>query len=320
MLLCFVMVDKAMGSKLVVKDNALIEASYSLGTVEQRILLLAILVARENNTTIEMGKALTIHASKYAEVFNVDKKAGYEALKSGVQGLADAPSFGYRVKDKVVYSNWVDTIAYIDNKAVIEVIFTTKVVAFISELEKRFTSYDISQVAHLKNRYAIRLYESLIQYRGTGKLNISLNDLRLRLGLLENEYYQMAMFKVRVLDLAINQINEHTDIKASYEQHKEGRSITGFTFTFKEKPKPKAKGGEVNRDDKTGDLFSIGGLSDAQLARIARNKQFIADYNHMITPQSNANNDTNEWVRVMVARLKTSPNDFNKRPISEYLN
>ena len=320
MLLCFVMVDKAMGSKLVVKDNALIEASYSLGTVEQRILLLAILVARENNTTIEMGKALTIHASKYAEVFNVDKKAGYEALKSGVQGLADAPSFGYRVKDKVVYSNWVDTIAYIDNKAVIEVIFTTKVVAFISELEKRFTSYDISQVAHLKNRYAIRLYESLIQYRGTGKLNISLNDLRLRLGLLENEYYQMAMFKVRVLDLAINQINEHTDIKASYNQHKEGRSIVGFTFTFKEKPKPKAKGGEVNRDDKTGDLFSIDGLSDAQLARIARNKQFIADYNHMISPQSNANNDINEWVRVMVARLKTSPNDFNKRPISEYLN
>lgn len=269
MLLCFVMVDKAMGSKLVVKDNALIEASYSLGTVEQRILLLAILVARENNTTIEMGKALTIHASKYAEVFNVDKKAGYEALKSGVQGLADAPSFGYRVKDKVVYSNWVDTIAYIDNKAVIEVIFTTKVVAFISELEKRFTSYDISQVAHLKNRYAIRLYESLIQYRGTGKLNISLNDLRLRLGLLENEYYQMAMFKVRVLDLAINQINEHTDIKASYEQHKEGRTITGFTFTFKQKPN-KVTAKQLERDKNTGDLFSIDGLSDKQIAVFSR--------------------------------------------------
>ena len=68
-----------MGNKLVVKDNALIEASYSLGTVEQRILLLAILVARENNTTIERDKELTIHASKYSEVFNVDKKAGYEA-------------------------------------------------------------------------------------------------------------------------------------------------------------------------------------------------------------------------------------------------
>lgn len=318
MLSFIVMVDKSMGNKLVVKDNALIEASYSLGTVEQRILLLAILVARESNTTIERDKELTIHASKYSEVFNVDKKAGYEALKSGVQGLLNA-SFGYRVKDKVVYSNWVDTIAYIDNKAVIEVIFTTKVVAFISELERRFTSYEINQVANLKNRYAIRLYESLIQYRSTGKLNISLTDLRLRLGVVDDEYYQMSMFKKRVLDLAVSQINEHTDITVKYGQVKSGRTIVGFNFSFKQKAKA-TTAHQVQRDENNLDLFSIDGLSDAQLARIARNKQFERDYNHLISPQSNANNDINEWVRVMVARLKTSPNDFNKRPISEYLN
>lgn len=317
MLSCFVMVDKAMGNKLVVKDNALIEASYSLGTVEQRILLLAILVARESNTTIERDKELTIHASKYSEVFNVDKKAGYEALKSGVQGLLNA-NFGYRVKDKVVYSNWVDTIAYIDNKAVIEVIFTTKVVAFISELERRFTSYEINQVANLKNRYAIRLYESLIQYRSTGKLNISLTDLRLRLGVVDNEYYQMSMFKKRVLDLAVTQINQHTDITVKYEQLKAGRTITGFNFSFKQKAKA-TTAHQTQRDDKTGDLFSIDNLSDKQLERIARNKQFERDYNHLISPQSNANNDINEWVRVMVAKMKTDIKLFDKRPLNDYL-
>ena len=307
-----------MGNKLVVKDNALIEASYSLGTVEQRILLLAILVARESNTTIERDKELTIHASKYSEVFNVDKKAGYEALKSGVQGLLNA-NFGYRVKDKVVYSNWVDTIAYIDNKAVIEVIFTTKVVAFISELERRFTSYEISQVASIKNRYAIRLYESLIQYRNTGKLNISLKELRLRLGVADDEYYQMSMFKKRVLDLAVSQINEHTDITVKYDQVKTGRQITGFKFSFKQKPSKTTTEHHTQRDDKTGDLLSIDGMSDAQLARIARNKQFIADYNHLISPQSNTNNDMNEWVRVMVAKMKTDIKLFSKKPLNDYL-
>ena len=315
MLSFIVMVDKSMGNKLVVKDNALIEASYSLGTVEQRILLLAILVARESNTTIEMGKELTIHASKYSEVFNVDKKAGYEALKSGVQGLLNA-NFGYRVKDKVVYSNWVDTIAYIDNKAVIEVIFTTKVVAFISELERRFTSYEISQVAHLKNRYAIRLYESLIQYRGTGKLNISLNDLRLRLGVDDDEYYQMSMFKKRVLDLAITQINQHTDITAKYEQVKTGRQITGFKFSFRQKEK-QSKAKELNRDNSTID-FLTHNLTDKQLERIARNKQFIADYNHLISPQSNTNN-MNDWVKVMVTKMKKDIKQFSKKPLNDYL-
>ena len=39
-----------MKKELVVKDNALINASYSLELTEQRIILLAILKARENKT------------------------------------------------------------------------------------------------------------------------------------------------------------------------------------------------------------------------------------------------------------------------------
>jgi hypothetical protein len=37
-------------SELIVKDNALINASYNLDTVEQRLILLAILQARETKT------------------------------------------------------------------------------------------------------------------------------------------------------------------------------------------------------------------------------------------------------------------------------
>jgi plasmid replication initiation protein len=48
-----------------------------------------------------------------------------------------------------------------------------------------------------------------------------------------NEYQKR--FKTSVLELAIKQINEHTDITVKYEQHKRGRSISGFSFTFKQK-------------------------------------------------------------------------------------
>ena len=40
-------------NELVVKDNALINASYNLDTVEQRLILLAILQARETKTGID---------------------------------------------------------------------------------------------------------------------------------------------------------------------------------------------------------------------------------------------------------------------------
>ena len=49
----------------------------------------------------------------------------------------------------------------------------------------------------------------------------------------------MSDFKKYVLDFAVQQINEHTDITVKYDQHKQGRIITGFTFNFKVKTKSK---------------------------------------------------------------------------------
>ena len=69
----------------------------------------------------------------------------------------------------------------------------------------------------------------------------------------------MHHFKSRVLETAITQINEHTDIKATYEQHKKGRTITGFSFKFKQKVQPKI---ETKRDPNTPDFFVK--MTDAQ--------------------------------------------------------
>ena len=51
-----------MKSDLVVKDNALINASYNLETSEQRLILLAIMNARETGQGITADSKLEIHA------------------------------------------------------------------------------------------------------------------------------------------------------------------------------------------------------------------------------------------------------------------
>ena len=51
----------------------------------------------------------------------------------------------------------------------------------------------------------------------------------------------MNNFKNRVLDVAVVQINKHTDITARYEQHKTGRKITGFSFSYKKDAKAASK-------------------------------------------------------------------------------
>ena len=67
--------------KLVVKDNVLIEASYNLDLVEQRLILLAIIEARESGKGINAHDPLSIHAESYINQFAVHRNGAYQALK-----------------------------------------------------------------------------------------------------------------------------------------------------------------------------------------------------------------------------------------------
>ena len=231
-----------MQKQLVTKDNSLIGASYSLSVVEQRLIFLAIIEAREQKTLIEAGGLLRIYAQSYAKQFDVEKHTSYEAMKRAVEGLYEA-GFAYSKLDersgKIGHykSRWVDKIGYIDDLGCVELVFASDVIPLITRLEARYTEYELKQVVGLQSEYAIRLYELIIQWRSVGKTNpIFLSDLREKLGLVD-EYKRIEAFKRRVLDLAVKQINEHTDITVEYEQHKQGKVITGFTFKLKMKTK-----------------------------------------------------------------------------------
>jgi len=254
-----------MKNGLVVKDNALINASYNLELTEQRLVMLAIINARELGQGITADSKLEIHASDYAKLFNVSPDASYKALKDAVNNLFNR-QFSYTAEYKktgkvgIVRSRWVSRIFYVDDLALLEITFAPDVVPLITRLEEHFTKYEAKQVAHLTSKYATRLYELLIAWREVGKTPVfELQQLRKNLGVDDDEYQRMHHFKSRVLETAITQINEHTDIKAIYEQHKQGRTITGFSFKFKQKTQPKI---DIKRDSNTPDFFIK--MTDAQ--------------------------------------------------------
>ena len=228
-------------SELIVKDNALMNASYNLDLVEQRLILLAIVEARESGKGINANDPLTVHAESYINQFGVHRTTAYQALKDACKDLF-ARQFSYQEKRERgranITSRWVSQIAYIDETATVEIIFAPAVVPLITRLEKQFTQYDIEQISGLSSAYAVRMYELLICWRSTGKTPvIELGEFRKRIGVLDTEYTRTDNLKMRVIELALKQINDHTDITATYEQHKKGRTITGFSFKFKQKRK-----------------------------------------------------------------------------------
>lgn len=228
-------------AELVVKDNALIQASYTLDLAEQRLILLAIIEARNTKQGITQDTLLEIHASSYAKQFNINDKTAYTVVKEASKGLFDRyvtyhdknPKNG---KDRSFHCRWIDKTGIEPDSGIVYIRFTSDVIPLITRLESHFTSYEIDKVANLTSSYAIRLYEILISWREVGKTpKYDIDDLRSKLGVEPKQYKQMCNFKARVLELAIDQINLNTDITAKYEQYKRGRVITAISFSFKPK-------------------------------------------------------------------------------------
>lgn len=280
-------------TKLVTKDNKLISASYSLGIPEQRLIFLAIIEARAQKQLIDAKGVLRIHASSYQEQFKVKKHTSYDALKSAASGLFEA-HFEYdevhkqtgKLARRVV--RWVQEISYIDAAGMVELQFTNSVIPLITRLSNQYTEYELKQVSELQSEYSIRIYELAMQWKTVGKTNkILLKDLRLMLGVAPEQYKQMCNFKTRVLDHAVNQINEHTDILVKYEQHKTGRAITAISFTFK--PKKTAKqittvneSSFISMSDKQISMFSVKLAALPELGSNAPMGASIAEYATMI--------------------------------------
>ena len=310
-------------SNLVVKTNYLNTVLQNLKLSEIRIVQLAVVDARETGTGLSAEIPLRIDAKRYAEVFNTTRQNGYLMMKDAEDTLFNRRFSYVDDEGKLVKSRWLSQVRYLDDEGAIEVVFTPAVVQGITRIdgaEEFFTKYLLEQTAEMDSNYSVRLYELLVQWKQAKKTPVfELEKFRGQLGLESDEYQTMSNFKKRVLNLAIEEINEKSDLNVSYTQKKKGRKIAGFSFTVHEKPKAKRDVVNKERDVSTGDMFTVDGLNDKQLGRIARNPAFMAEYNHLVSPTSPAGQSQQGWEFEMVNRLKKDPTQFNKRPIREYL-
>lgn len=226
----------------VVKSNELIRASYTLSTVEQRIILMSIVTARDISD-ITPDTLCRIKVTDYAELYEVSPQTAYEALKEAAEVMFNR-RVTIHIYDEVLKKRvplavrWLSGMNYLQQEGIVTVRFSKELIEHITEVYENFTKYKIETIVNLSSQYAIRLYELLISWLTAGKTPVfELQEFRSQLGVQPDEYGRIQHFKERVLDNALEQVNENTDITASYEQHKAGRTITGFSFTIKAKKK-----------------------------------------------------------------------------------
>lgn len=285
---------RIMKKDLVKKSNSLTEASYFLTVTEYRILHMAFssLAGREVKPEFFRNMRFKIKAIDYMKLYGVERNAAYEALRDASERLFNR-FFSYDElvnEDLLLYerikSRWVTKIGYQEKQASISFFLSDDVLSMVGNLKEQFTYFNLIELSNLTSIYAIRIYEMLMQWRKRQAApEISLEDLRLRLGISNDEYPRMHDFKKRVLDMALKQINENTSIIASYEQQKEGRKITGFCFKFEPKKQavfPKAEIKQIKPDlfDGLTDLerSAVQSRIDAHIARLESKGETVGDF------------------------------------------
>ncbi|MGP5176491.1 replication initiation protein [Psychrobacter immobilis] len=341
-----------MANDLVVMHNDIVTSAYNLSVNEQRLIYCALKqIPKEEpldpNTPfyisrddfIELGASpinvardirqatkdlmkKTIYVSTdtgilefhwLSEVLRYDKNAE-KKLK---EKYPDPKDYKKYINSLRLY-NLLDSLPNRTDDIVARITFHEKVVPLLSDLKASFTQFLIKDVADFSSIYSYRIYQLMMRYKSTSYVKISLDDLRFMLMLMD-KYPLTADLKRWVIDTAVDEINEKSPYSVKYKLVKKGRKYTHLELNFKRKEEPKNTIKDVARDANTADMFTVDGLSDKQLGRIARNQQFIADYNHLVSSTSPAGQNSQAWEFEMINRLKRDPSQFNKRPIRDYL-
>lgn len=237
-----------MSQELIVKDNKLIEANYSLSTLQQKVLLKAISVIEPKDTK----HIYKFSIMDFAEAVDLKgSKTIYRQMATICDQLTDLKKFFIKKKDGgIAYINWVASAEYIPKEAVVEVEFSQKLMPYLVELKEQFTTYYLANVMPLKSSYSIRIFELLKQYEPLKKRKIDLEELRKLVGtteidqngeIIKEDYPLYGHFKSRVIVPAQKELKQKTDIYFNFIEIKEGRKVVAIEFEIKENTRNKKK-------------------------------------------------------------------------------
>lgn len=227
-------------SLTVTKSNDIIDASYRLSLNEQRLILMCISQIKKGQA-INEHEPFIINAREFADEFKLSERDTYKELQMVAERLYERSATinnpdPTNPKLLCTKTRWISSIDYIPGEGELMISFAPKMVPYISLLEGRFTRYSLDAISGMKSTYGIRFYELFKKWSsetGTEKniKEISIGDLKKILDI-ESKYKIVRDLRIKVLNPAIQDINTHSDLSASYIQQKRGRRITGFTFKF----------------------------------------------------------------------------------------
>jgi len=165
------------------------------------------------------------------------KRYDYPYLRQATEGMG---SRVFEVETKESFKQlWMfRSVEYMKGQGMLKIKLSEDILPYLFDLKDNFTSYGLAAALRLSSKYAKRIYQLVSQWKDLGETKkYDLQDFKKMLGLLDakgnEKLKQLGQLRERVLDPAVKQINEHTELHISYTLEKKGRAFKNIVFTVK---------------------------------------------------------------------------------------
>jgi hypothetical protein len=211
--------------------HSLNTAKYSLTSVETDIILK--MVAEIKNED-EDFKPYSFKVTDLEGYFG--KQLNPRSLKKMAQELRrknltiDLEDGGFLV------TGWISSFEYKPKMGLIELAFDPKLKPYLIQLkDELYLKGDLRQILQLPSEYAKRIYMLLKQWEQKGSLEVEIAEWQ-RILEVPKSMKSYGNFKTKALDVAVNYINEKTDLTVGFEPKKTGRAYTHLVWKVRTKP------------------------------------------------------------------------------------
>ena len=213
-------------NKPIKQSNRLVEAKYKLTVYEQRMMIC--ICSQLNHNAAEFNK-VRVSVADMAKFCNFDKTKTYSHVKSTIMRLMSRvvqikmPNGGW------YGTHWLQSAEYIPSESIIEYKLDDRLCPELLQLKAAYLSTPAAPLMEFRRDYSARLYFILKKMLKVHEFEYSLDFFRERFQL-SRSYDIFFNLKNKVVEPALAEINEKSDINVSHEYIKQGRNYTKIKF------------------------------------------------------------------------------------------
>ena len=209
------------------KSNELSMAKLNQGLTlnQMQLLAFAIFCTQQNGAT-------QFHKADFEKKFEINQYRTEDARKDASKLSQLQFSIEDLEKDYFEYWNFFQGIRYKEGLFTFK--WTEEMLPHILELKEKYITVDLTITSKFKSGFSWILYDFIKAHYSYWHKPILKEVLMKLFGVQDRKTYKdsTAQFKRGVLDVAIAEINEYTELDVWYKEEKKGRSIVGFDLIW----------------------------------------------------------------------------------------